>query len=252
MAERQIEHLKRELSILCGLNETVVWSDFVRNVVAHHNAQFAGGTTFTRASVTDANFNEYMSEKLKVPDASLRYNTNGMDITGMPPSWGRKLFKFALGDTVLITADSDWTKKKKAPFYKKSVDGTFSSILYTVVRAALRNTRDKAVMVPGEMMICAKAASERAGGRRGGGAGSRLNDSPYFSFSAVYKVQAETAEKALAGWFYTEELREFKKADGGGAGGGGGGASQVRADERSAVHARLLESGRVLRSHTRK
>lgn len=159
MAERQIRHLKSELSILCGLNETVVWTDFLRSVVLHHNAQFAGKTSFTRNSVTDANFNQYMSAKLGVPDASMRYNSNGMDISGMPDGWKSKLFKFRLGETVLITADSDWTKKKKAPFYKKSHDGTYTSTVYTVVRAALRNTRDKAVMVPGEVGFSGGARS---------------------------------------------------------------------------------------------
>lgn len=148
-AERQIKHLKNQLSIVCGLNATVVWTDFLRAIVASYNAQPAFDTSFIRAGITDSNFNAFLSEKLGLKDASLRHNTASLDISRMPDAWKSKLFRFLIGEKVLATVDSDWTVKKDA-FYKKTVDGTYGSTVYTIARAALRNTRRKDLLVPGE------------------------------------------------------------------------------------------------------
>jgi hypothetical protein len=149
-AERAIRTVKTQLSMVMKRHsESKRWLTFLQPIIEHHNQQPAHGTKYIAQDINDANFLSYLSERFGTPDVTMDYNSKSIDIKALAfPRWRKLLFKHQLKDLVIITRASDYTKK--GGFEKKSRDGTYSSTIYTVTRAALRSNY-LGILVPGRL-----------------------------------------------------------------------------------------------------
>ena len=143
-SEIAIRYTKHQLSTARISRGGKKWIDLLPEVIASHNRKKVEGTSFSPNEIDDSNFREYTNQLEDVEDATLYFNTNSIDHRSiLSTTWKNKIFKFKIGDKVLVTRDS--LKGRKA-FKKASVEGTFDSTPYYIHRIKLRNSKNKSLI----------------------------------------------------------------------------------------------------------
>ena len=129
------------------------WTVFVEPIVTRYNKEVIFGTSYSRQSVDPSNFDHFIGQlffgKSFSEDATLSYNgfAAGPFAT---PRWNKKIFKFNLGDRVLVARKANWKfdAEKLHSFRKISADGGFGKPVYTVSGRQLRLDKTRKCFVP--------------------------------------------------------------------------------------------------------
>ena len=149
-AELALRWMKVRLSRAMVAKGTRCWTVLVDPIVRSHNAQRIPGTRYRRVDVNKNSWLDVAEQILsararraggdgRVDDAGAVFNTASVGEAGLSRErWKRKLFKFRLGDKVLLSRRSDY--RDKTAFPKPSVDGAYGERVHTVIGAYLRDT----------------------------------------------------------------------------------------------------------------
>jgi len=124
LAERYIRFMKTALSKMLTLRRSKKWVQFVDPIVEAYNGEKIAGTSYRRNRVTRENFLDFAGQVLKMKDPELAFNSCRVGPFAQD-SINKQIFKFRVGDRVLLAVEADW-KKKRSGFYKKSVEGGFT------------------------------------------------------------------------------------------------------------------------------
>ena len=143
LAERYIGFVKTKLSQALESRETPTknWVQFVQPLVAEYNKTKIEGTTYSRQSVDSNNFQHFLQQKFKTDDPETRFSGFKMG-PFVNERWNTAIFKFGLGQRVLLARASNW-KEQKRGFEKRSTLGGFGSAVYTVSARQLRQSAGK-------------------------------------------------------------------------------------------------------------
>ncbi len=164
LAERFIRYTKEKLSQALTVKDTKNWIQFIDAIVKEHNKERIEGTSYSRGSISNENFNHFLSQRLQKnkknshlknlklsDDPTLRINSARIYKDFLTKSWNDSIFTFAPGDKVLIARRSDWKNNKKLAsnaFFKTSHWGTFDEKVYTIASRQLRSTKGFKGYVP--------------------------------------------------------------------------------------------------------
>lgn len=141
LAERYIGFVKTKLSQALESRETPTknWVQFVQPLVQEYNRQKVEGTTYSRQSVDADNFNHFLQQKFKTSDPETRFSGFKMG-PFVNAGWNAAVFKFGLGQKVLLARRANWRDEKSGAFSKHSTLGGFGTREYTVGGRQLRQT----------------------------------------------------------------------------------------------------------------
>lgn len=149
LAERYIGFVKTKLSQAMTIRNTERWVDLVPPLLREYNTQRVEGTTYARQAVNRKNFHHFLGQLLKTDDPEILFNGNRVG-PFENQSWNDKVFKFRLGEKVLLSRAAEWKASARRDagdistyhaFTKHSVEGGFSKAVYTVSGMQLRVTR---------------------------------------------------------------------------------------------------------------
>ena len=156
LAERYIGFVKTKLSqaleqaSAASPDHPVVkkWETYVPDLCSEYNKQKVEGTSYKRQAVSRTNFDHFMGQLLGVSDPNLLYNGFAAGPFGHD-SWNRKIFKFELGDKVLVARAANWKfpSEKLGSFGKVSVRGAFSEKPYTISGRQLRADKSRKSLI---------------------------------------------------------------------------------------------------------
>jgi hypothetical protein len=183
-AELALRWMKVRLTRAMIAKGTRCWTALIDPIVRSHNVERVPGTRYRRVDVNNNSWEEVAAQKLEadarrggggpIEDVTTAFNTGTTSESQIPgEAWKKKLFKFRVGDRVLLSRRSDYREGNKT-FPKPSVEGAFGSDTYTVVGAYLRNTR----------------TLEKV---------------------SVYKIRSDHSQRTIPGYYYDNELLRLPK-----------------------------------------
>lgn len=149
LAERYIGFVKTKLSQALSHKGGKNWVRFVAPLVEEYNSEKIAGTSYRRRSIKRENFDHFLAQLLKTDQPELTFN--GFKAGPFAnPDWNKKIFKFDLGQRVLLARRANWkeTDEKLTAFTKVSVRGGFGPTVFTVSGRQLRSTKNYKVVVP--------------------------------------------------------------------------------------------------------
>jgi hypothetical protein len=149
LAERYIGFTKTKLSQALLHKGGKNWIQFVAPLVDEYNKEKIAGTSYRRQAVTRANFNHFLSQFLKTSDPELDFNQFKAG-PFLSREWNRKIFKFNLGQKVLLARKANWKDggEKLKSFTKISSVGGFGRKVFTVTGRQLRGSKAGKSYVP--------------------------------------------------------------------------------------------------------
>lgn len=150
LAERYIGFVKQKLVQACkALDTGKRWVDHLPAICKGYNESKIPGTSYTRQSVDRNNFDHFAGQLFGDRNYDLRMNAFGAGPFEQD-AWNRRIFKFDLGDKVLVSRAADWRLVGSGGAYKKpSMQGTFDpDKVRTVVGRQLRADKAYKTMVP--------------------------------------------------------------------------------------------------------
>ena len=139
-AEVAIRRLKEQTSAAMSLEEGIKsrrWVDLIKNVAKHHNRQKSFDTSFKRSAIDKKNFYEFLNERYGVSDSKAVFNVARIDYRSIDPSVRSKVFKFQVGDKVLISKRSDVSLGRVVGFDKPSRTGYSTGQVFVIKAAQL-------------------------------------------------------------------------------------------------------------------
>ena len=130
-------------------NGTRRWLDYLTPVINEHNRGKISGTHFKRNQIDSSNFFNFMAKKHRVKDFAVFLNSSRIRGSNMRnKKWLNAIFKFQVGDRVLL-ARKVMPDEKGSTFKKKpSHVGYFSETIYRVDSRELASTK-KLSLIPG-------------------------------------------------------------------------------------------------------
>jgi hypothetical protein len=146
LAERYIRFVKTKLSQAMLQKRTKNWIQFVRPLVGEYNKQKIEGTTFRRQAVDKSNFSAFLSQLFRTDEPELLFNTSHAG-PFLQEKWNRQIFRFQVGQKVLLARQANWKKiegdtdKKATVFLKASTVGGFGDQHFTVSGRQLRKQK---------------------------------------------------------------------------------------------------------------
>lgn len=149
LAERYIGFVKTKLSQALLHKGGKNWTQFVAPLVSEYNAEKIAGTSYRRRSLNSRNFDHFLAQLLKTDQPELLFN--GFKAGPFESAeWNRKIFKFDLGQKVLLARRANWkeAEQKLTAFTKVSAVGGFGPTVYTVSGRQLRSTKHFKAFVP--------------------------------------------------------------------------------------------------------
>ena len=154
LAERYIRYAKEKLTQACEIKNTKNWLQFVKPICDEHNKEIIEKTSYTRNAIDKKNFNHFLQQRLSLSstkrkfskiitsnDPTLLFNSARIYNGFVSEQWNKSIFKFNIGDNVLLANRADWNKKQHA-FQKVSQWGTFGTTVYKVIGRQLRSTKN--------------------------------------------------------------------------------------------------------------
>ena len=149
LAERYIGFLKTKLSQILKHKGGKRWLEYLPAICSEYNKTKIEGTSYRRQAVNRVNFSHFLAQLLKTSEPELTFNS----FKAGPfenRDWNRRIFKFDLGDRVLLARRAVWddeSEKKKA-FTKTSVEGGYGKRIFTVGGRQLRASKWQKSYVP--------------------------------------------------------------------------------------------------------
>ena len=149
LAERYVRFLKTKLSQALRQKGGKTWVDFLREICSEYNRSKIEGTSFRRQGVNQANFSQFLSQLLKTKEPELLFNSSKAG-PFVQESWNKKIFKFDLGQRVLLARVANWVDadEKMRVFSRASLRGSFGQRVFTVGARQLRTTKNFKSLVP--------------------------------------------------------------------------------------------------------
>lgn len=147
MAESAIGHIKKRLYKEMDLKkkdkapQPKNWIDVLPRVVKQWNSEFVPNTRIRRSDMTEKKYYKVLSEKMGVSDIEDLFNSASMPETQIPSDLRDKIFRFEVGQCVLLASyvDPDLTSKERANL-KGARDFRFSPKKRYVAERKLRST----------------------------------------------------------------------------------------------------------------
>ena len=149
LAKRYIGFVKTKLSQALLHKGGKNWIQFVGPLVEEYNSEKIAGTSYKRQAISRENFDHFLTQLLKTEQPEL--NFNGFKAGPFESQdWNKKIFKFDLGQRVLLARKANWkdAEEKWTTFTKVSTQGGFGSKVYTVSGRQLRATKNFKQFVP--------------------------------------------------------------------------------------------------------
>lgn len=163
LAERYIGFVKQKLSQALNHAEkrngdgrsVKNWIQFVERLVQQYNRQKIEGTSYSRQSIEASNFSHFLSQLLggSVDEPELEFNASKAGPFATE-AWNRRIFRFGLGDKVLLARKANWKRREgdtdqgAGVFLKASTVGGFGDRVFTVSGRQLRKTKHFKSYVP--------------------------------------------------------------------------------------------------------
>ena len=146
LAERYVGFVKTKLSQAILHKETKNWIQFVPALVSTYNSEKIEDTPYTRQSVNRVNFDAFLAAYFKSDQPELAFNASKAGPFAQT-SWNKKIFKFDLGEKVLLARSANWKATTAegggggGAFAKASVQGGFGDKVFTISGRQLRKTK---------------------------------------------------------------------------------------------------------------
>jgi hypothetical protein len=131
-----IRFLKERLSIAVRANGDGRWVVHLPGILADHNAQLIKGTRIRRNSVDQNNYLDLVGKLYKSTEPSMLFNM--AEPIRAPSKLARFLWRYAVGDRVMLARRVDYDLKDKTYFEKPSVKGAFGPKVYTVTACRVK------------------------------------------------------------------------------------------------------------------
>jgi hypothetical protein len=149
LAERYIGFIKTKLSQALLHKGGKKWINFVQPICDAYNSQKIEGTSYRRSGVLTEYFNHFLEQLLKTSEPELTFNSFKAG-PFQTAAWNKKIFKFDLGQKVLIARRANWKSAddKMKTFTKISSVGGFGQNVYTVGGRQLRGSKGGKSYVP--------------------------------------------------------------------------------------------------------
>jgi hypothetical protein len=136
LAENAIRWFRQKISVAMEANPGADWTSFVRGVVDHYNSQPLPNSNVIRSSINRDNYMSKLSQIYKSSDPDLLFNVaSGGNFT---PETERVLFRYKVGDSVLLNRKFDY-EDKGGSFAKTSHLGVYSKTVYTIAKLVLKS-----------------------------------------------------------------------------------------------------------------
>ena len=149
LAERYIGFVKTKLSQALAHKGGKNWIQFVAPLVEEYNNEKLAGTSYKRKAVNRENFDHFLTQFLKTKEPELLFN--GFKAGPFEnPEWNKKIFKFDLGQRVLLARRANWkdAEQKLGAFTSISTEGGFGPVIYTISGRQLRASKNFKAFVP--------------------------------------------------------------------------------------------------------
>lgn len=141
LSERYIGFVKTKLSQALLHRESKRWVAFIEPLVKEYNKSYIEGTSYTRQSVNKNNFDHFLTQFLGTEQPELLFNAGAVS-PFKTQAWNAQIFKFSVGEKVLLSKRAEWKSKHKYhAFTKFSTEGGFSDRVYTIGAMQLRKTK---------------------------------------------------------------------------------------------------------------
>jgi hypothetical protein len=144
LAERYIRFVKTKLSQAMVHKKTKNWIQFIQPLVVEYNKQKVERTNLRRQTIGKHNWSDFLSQLFRTKEPELLFNSSRAG-PFLHDSWNKKIFKFAVGQKVLLARHANWKKsegdldqKAKSVFLKASTVGGFGDKHFTVSGRQLR------------------------------------------------------------------------------------------------------------------
>jgi hypothetical protein len=139
LVERYIKYCKEHFSIGLASNPgNFNWTRFITPTLDRFNSQKIPGTDMKRKDVSKTNYMRLVSTLFNVEDPDVV--TNIASSSNLSPRVQKALFKFKVGDLVVVLRKSQYVKgEKKTTFEKPTTKGYFGSKTYKVVKLILKS-----------------------------------------------------------------------------------------------------------------
>jgi hypothetical protein len=122
-AEKMIGYVKTHLSMAMKAHPGEKnWTRFLEGIVKYYNSQHVTGTNVIRSSVNKENYMKLLEQLYNSKEPTLMFNV--ATSRNFLPKTQRMLWKYAVGDVVLLYRKSNY-KLKQSIFSKNSVLGAF-------------------------------------------------------------------------------------------------------------------------------
>ena len=121
------------------------WVRLVPSFLQHHNSQVVTGTNLVRNSISQANFMELLQQLYHTETPAMQFTIGTNE--GYPDEIARLLFRFDVGDAVILARRSDFSLVDRQKWEKVSTEGSFGPRVHFVARRLGRNSK-KNVLVP--------------------------------------------------------------------------------------------------------
>jgi len=125
------------------------WVDFLQPICSQYNKEKIAGTTYTRQAVHKNNFYDFLAQVKGTPQPEMLFNAFAAG-PFKHKGWNEKIFKFNLGDKVLLARSANWKHREQmlGAFGKVTMKGGFGTKKYTVGGRQLRADKKFSTYVP--------------------------------------------------------------------------------------------------------
>lgn len=143
-SERMISYLKTHLTLAMRTSQDGVWIDKIPGILAEYNSRLIPGTTIRRDSVTKENYYSLLEELTKSTDPTMLFNLSRSH--SFSPWLQGKLWKYSIGQKVLIAREADYEAKgqqttKGGSFFKRSIEGAWAPTVRTIKDLWLKDSK---------------------------------------------------------------------------------------------------------------
>lgn len=135
-----IRFLKQRLSIAERANGDGRWARHLPGILRDYNNDIIRGTSLRRRNVTQDNYLSLLGELRRTSEPSLLFNM--AEGFRAPSALARFLWRYAVGDKVLLARRVDYDLQDRHYFEKPSVRGAFGPKVYTVTECRTKMNSD--------------------------------------------------------------------------------------------------------------
>jgi hypothetical protein len=129
-SERLLRYCKERLSMAMKAHPGEKdWTRFISKIVANYNSKQIPGTTIVRNSVNKDNYLELLEQLYRTKAPTMLFNLSSS--ANFTPKTSKMLWKFSVGDRVLVERKQNY-KEKNSAFLKTSVHGAYAPTAHVI------------------------------------------------------------------------------------------------------------------------